>query len=256
MGSTISFPVYICADQVHKSIVSGRRITSLTIFLSPSGYAYILCTMLPATDPIYQYPNWSFILPILHAPPDATTHTDPSAYVESPFQRRWKHRCDLMFKPGDKVWTGHTTSNQPYIGIVKNKKLQLLHLTGGNGTLQAGPVDIEFEHRLDVDREYFRAARIQLINTPDQLRIITIDCAGTLVVYTLNVPGLPGPPTPPTPLQEIDGRQLDHEIDGIHVFEVHDRSSADTHARSSTSAASGFTLVTQRSSQSGLLDHT
>jgi hypothetical protein len=238
------------------SVVPGRRITSLTIFFSPCGFPYILATMLPATAPFenkYQIPNWTFIMPVLHTHSGALNNVAPwpRTHDEAEPQTRWNHHCDLIFKSGDEVVSGHATSNQPYFAIVKNGKVKLRLLTGEMGKLGSSPVNIGFEHKLKIHRDNYRAASIQLVNSTDELRILTIDQAGTLVVYTLIIPGLPGPPTPPTPLVESDSRELDHEIDGIQILEVHGRSSADTHPRSSTSAASGFTLITQPSSQSG-----
>jgi hypothetical protein len=180
--------------------IRGRRITSATIFISPSRQPYVMCTMFPPREALQGVPNQTFISPIA------------SSLAKQREAKAYWHEIEAL--SGDVV-TGIACSGPPIVVAIEANKLKLVQLQGYPGGLISVEDPIEMPLRPRIRSNGPSGVSIRLIAKTNQLKIIILDHKGTVTVVKANIPNMPGlndlPPQLPDVL--LDGKTV-AELDG------------------------------------------
>lgn len=184
------------------SSIRGRRITSATIFISPSGRPYVICTMFPPREAPQGVPNQTFISPIVS-----------SLAKQKEAEVHW-HEIEAL--SGDVV-TGIAYSGLPVIVAIEANKLKLVQLQGRAGGLISVEHPIEMPLRPSVRPDGPSGISIRLVTKTNKLTIIVLDYKGTVTVVEARIPNMPGPNDSPPQLPAL--------LDGTIRAELHGTSS-------------------------------
>lgn len=159
-----------------RSSIRGRHITSATIFISPSGQPYVVCTMFPPREALQGVPNQTFISPIAS-----------SLAKQREAKAHW-HEIEAL--SGDIV-TGIAYSGLPIVVAIEANKLKLVQLQGCPGGLISVEDPIEMPLRPSIRSDGPSGVSIRLIAKINQLKIFILDHKGTVTVVEASIPNMP-----------------------------------------------------------------